>query len=174
MKIETKWNLGNFTVSLLAEANEAVDQTLRNLGLLYLGQRVSKVDRILGGFEKKGDKFVRKEKWKRTDTEYTPELAKALAEVFGTLEVPMGDETEALLACAVEVTAYTPTKSEPKFQREKLKFAEKESSEKGLEAWLKDFCGYTGATHTEDGEGYATEALATAKLAIDKFIASNI
>jgi hypothetical protein len=61
----------------------------------------------------------------------------------------------------------------PKFAREKKKFAEKESTAAGLEAWLKAFAGYTGATHGDDGE-YSVEALAAAKAAIDKFLAENI
>lgn len=170
MKIETKWNLGNFTVSLTADVKPEMDQKLANLGLLYLGQRVSEVDKILGGFEKKGDKMVRKEKWKRADVEYSEALKHALNAAFTELTLP--DETK--LECDVVIGQYVPTKSEPKFQREKLKFAEKESSPAGLDAWLKSFVGYEGPSHTEDGESYSPEALAAAKLAIDKFIAANV
>ncbi len=170
MKAETKWNLGNFTVSLETEATPEIDQSLRNLGLLYLGQRVSKVDRILGGFKKEGEKFVRKAGWKRTDTDYTPDLAASLAEAFASLEVSEG----VVLECLSEVTRYDgPAKAEPKYAREKKKFAEKESTSEGLEAWLKKFAGYEGATHGEDGE-YAVEALQSAKAAIDEFLAKNI
>lgn len=170
MKIETKWNLGNFTVALEAEADGVVLAKLQSLGLLYLGQRNSGVDKILGGFEKKGDKQVRKVGWKRTDIPFTVELAKALSESFELMEVLENVPIES----RVVVTEYDgPDKAEPKFAREKKKFAEKESTPAGLEAWLKSFCGYAGPTHGEDKE-YAVEALVAAKAAIDKFLRENI
>lgn len=169
MKIETSWNLGNFSVALEAEADEVMAKKLQGLGLLYLGQRVSKVDKVLGGFEKKGDKQVRRVGWKRADCEYAKALESALAAAFSELELP--DDSK--LACTAVIGEYVPTKVEPKFQREKLKFAEKESTEEGLEAWLKRFAGYTGPTHGEDKE-YAVEALQAAKKAIDEFLAKNI
>lgn len=168
MKIETNWNLGNFSVALEANADEATAAKLQSLGLLYLGQRVSKVDKVLGGFEKKGDKQVRRVGWKRADCGYAKGLESELAAAFAELELP--DETK--LVCTAVIGEYVPTKSEPKFQREKLKFAEKESTPEGLDGWLKRFAGYVGATHTEDGESYSPEALQAAKLAIDKFLAT--
>ncbi len=171
MKAETKWNLGNFTVALSTEATPEVDTVLRNLGLLYVGQRVSEVDKILGGFEKKGDKNVRIAGWKRADVDYTDSLRTALSAAFQELTLP---DSEKKIECDVLVSRYDgPAKAEPKYAREKKKFAEKESTEAGLEAWLESFCGYTGETHGADGE-YAVEALQSAKAAIDEFLAKNI
>lgn len=170
MKVNTKWNLGNFSVALSSEVDANVLGTLESFGLLYLGQRNSEVDKVLGAFEKGADgKSKRKAGWKRMDVDYSATLAEALAKTFGELKV----DDATTLECDVVITQYVPTKVEPKFQREKLKFAEKESTEEGLEAWLGRFARYAGPTHGEDKE-YAVEALAAAKRAIDEFLAKNI
>lgn len=170
MKIDKEWNLGNFTIALTAEVNEEVANKLKSLGLLYLGQRNSEVDKILGGFEKKGDKNVRKVGWKRGDVEYTDALATALAKSFASLKL---DDAVNIPCEAIVVRYDGAAKAEPKFAREKKKFVEKESTAEGLAAWLAKFAGYTGATHGDDGE-YSVDALAAAKAAIDKFLAENI
>lgn len=167
MKAETKWNCGNFAVELVASADEKQTQALVNLGLRFLGQRVTKVDKILGAFEKKGGKDVRKAGWKRNDVNYSASLADELALAFAELEFP--DEADGKITCGVVVSEYVPTTAEPKFKREIEKLGQKESAGVLVE-WLASFCKYTGPTHTEDGEEFHPDALAAAKVAITEFL----
>lgn len=161
--VDTKWNLGNFTVELKTLVNEAISGRLACLGLRFLGQRVSAVDKILGGFEKKGDKDVRKAGWKRTDAPFSPDLASKLAKAFEELELP-GDDAgnEAVkLGMKATFTEYVPTAGAPKFVEEKALCVRHES--KGdLEEWLKTKVGYAGETHGADGE-YDPAMLAAVK-----------
>lgn len=170
MNVSTKWNLGNFTIALGAEVNDEQYAILATRGLLHSGQRVSKIDKVLGGFEKKGDKEVRRKDWKRTDADYSDALRDKLQALFESLEI--ADDVK--IPCDVSIVQYDGAQSaEPKYAREKKKFAEKESTPAGLDAWLKSFVKYDGPSHGEDGE-YAVEALSAAKAAIDKFLAENI
>jgi hypothetical protein len=153
-EINTKWNLGNFAVSLTTLVEDEMRDKLAAFGLRFLGQRVSAVDRILGGYDKKGDKQVRKAGWKRTDAAYGTELAGKLAEAFAELELP-GEDGVTLAAQAV-MTEYVPTAGAPKFVEEKDLCARHEA--KGdLEEWLRDAVKWTGKnddesvrTHGED------------------------
>ncbi len=183
MKIETTWNSGTFTLAHSAEVEEALLPTLAAFGLRYLVQRNSGHDKALGAFttdksladKPKGDGPWRRKDWKRSTVEYTDALARKLEGVYAKAKLSEDEDGEAVeLPVTTVASRYDgAAKAEPKFAREKKKFAEKESTAAGLEAWLKAFAGYTGATHGEDGE-YAVEALAAAKAAIDKFLAENI
>lgn len=157
-EINTKWNLGNFAVSLTTKVDDAMRDKLAEFGLRFLGQRVSAVDRILGGFEKGTDgKAKRRKDWKRTDAAFSTDLANKLAEAFDELVI---DDTTKLAAQAT-FTEYVPTAGEPKFKTEKELCARHESKtggadgpvrEQSLAVWLAATVGYEGPTHGDDGE----------------------
>lgn len=147
-KIETKWNLGNFTVAIAhTPASESALETLAALGLRFLGQRNSDVDKILGGFEKRGEKLVRKANWKRNDVGYDGALASALKASFATLELP--DESK--IEVEAEVSEYVRETATPKYAEVKAMLAAKESTET-WGAFLAKL-GFSEATaHDADGE----------------------
>lgn len=159
--IKTEWNLGNFTVALSAEVDDSQLRYLASKGLLWLGQRQSKVDKTLGGYN--GDKRIKG--FKRSEVSYTPTLAKGLTADFETLEV----EDEISLTPSVVVTEYIRETAEPKYKREK-EVAGRHESKGDLEEWLADKVGYTGDTHGEDGE-YSTEMLSKLKTFLDAALA---
>lgn len=87
--ISTQWPVGQFLTTLTAEVDDATLSTLGCLGLRFLGQRVTEVDKILGAFETGADgKSKRKANWKRNEVEYSDELRDKLAAAFGSLEFP--------------------------------------------------------------------------------------
>jgi len=156
--IKTEWNLGNFTVALSADVDDGQLRYLASKGLLWLGQRQSKVDKTLGGYN--GDKRIKG--FKRSEVSYTPTLAKGLTADFETLEV----EDEITLTPSVVVTEYVRETAEPKYKREK-EVAGRHESKGDLEEWLADKVGYTGDTHGEDGE-YSVEMLSKLKAFLDE------
>lgn len=121
MQISTKWNVGRFDTTLTAEVTEEQVAALLPLALRYLGQRNTKIDRILGGFETVDGKEKRKADYKRNDVEYSDELAQALGESFQTLEFPDSTkEAPHVLNVSVDIAEYTGGGSaEPKYKREK-------------------------------------------------------
>lgn len=154
MKVNTNWNLANFSVSLSVEANEALQKTLMEYGVRYFGQRNSEVDKILGGFETVNGKSKRKANWKRSEVAYTAELAQALAKSFEKLSGP----DELVIPAEVEISEYVrEDKVDSKFTEEKEIVGRHESAD-DLETWLVDKVKYTGDTHGDDGE-YAIEML---------------
>ncbi len=166
--VNVSWNCGNFTVALATSVSADQFKILATRGLLHSGQRVSEIDKVLGGFEKGADgKSKRKAGWKRTDADYSDALRERLAECFATLEIA----EDVKIPCTVSVVKYEGSGTEVKSAREKKKFAQWESEPMGLEAKLKAFAGYTGDTHGADGE-YEPAALAAAKVAIDKAMAA--
>lgn len=179
MKIETTWNSGTFTLAHSADIPEEMIPIVLAFGVRQIVQRNSKHDKVLGAFttdralahKPKGDGPWRKKDWTRGSVEYTDALARQLEGVYSKIKLSEDEDGEAVeLPITTVASRYDGAiKAEPKFAREKKKFAEKESSEAGLEAWLKSFVGYTGATHGEDGE-YSTEALAATKIKIDAFL----
>lgn len=179
MKIETKWNIGKagvgFGVTARAEVSDTDAEVLKQLGFKYLLQRVTSVDDVLGGYTKGADgKRTRVAGFKRGNVPFGEATAKALAEVLSEVHFPDSTkEKPHTLKAEVQVALAEGESAGPAYAREKKKFAEKESTEAGLAAWLESFCGYTGESHGADGE-YAVEALAAAKRAIDEFLAKNI
>ncbi len=157
-QIKTEWTLGNFTVALSAEVTEKQLTYLASKGLLWLGQRQSKVDRTLGGYS--GDKRIKG--FKRSEVSFTPTLAERLKADFETLEV----EDEITLTPMVSVGEYVRETAEPKYKREK-EVALRHESKGDLEEWLEAKVGYTGDTHGEDGE-YSTEMLSHLKVFLDE------
>ena len=95
-KITTQWNLGNYTVALEVEATETLLPALASLGLRFLGQRNTEVDKVMGGFEKVKGKNVRKKNWKRGEVPFSKDMAAELKRVFSILSFPdeMHDELE--------------------------------------------------------------------------------
>lgn len=158
-EINTKWNLGNFAVSLTTKVDDTMRHQLATFGLRFLGQRVSAVDKILGGFETGADgKSKRKAGWKRTDAAFGAALAGKLATAFAELDLP---ESEAKLAASATFTEYVPTAGAPKFVEEKAACVKHESAG-DLEEWLKTKVGFAGETHGADCE-YSTEMLMAVK-----------
>lgn len=162
-KVNTKWTLGNFSVALETEVSDEDQKLLASLGLKYLGQRVSAVDRVMGGFTKTADgKEKRKVGWKRGDVPFGQAMAQAVGACFDTLEFP--DSTKDVphkLSALVEITEYVPETATPKFVDEKA-IALRHESKGDLEAWLKSDVGFDGPTHGEDGE-YAIPMLQAIK-----------
>jgi hypothetical protein len=148
MKIETKWNLGNFALTLSSTVSDQMRDALASFGLRFLGQRVSKVDHILGGYTKKDGKEVRKAGWRRTDAAFSTDVAAKLALAFSELAIP---DSEAKLPAQAVLTEYVPTAAEPKFKDEKV-IASRHESANDLEEWLADKVGFEGDTHGTDGE----------------------
>lgn len=121
MQISTKWNVGRFDTTLTADVNEEQVAALLPLALRYLGQRNTKIDRILGGFETVDGKEKRRADYKRNDVEYSDELAQALGESFQTLEFPDSTkEAPHVLNVAVDIAEYTGGGTpEPKYKKQK-------------------------------------------------------
>lgn len=165
MKIDTKWNLGNFAVALGVDVTEEYALgTLAPLGLRFLGQRNAEVDKVLGGYETGSDgKQKRKAKWKRSEVGFTSGFATSLASSFGTLNIPGSEEK---LKALCEVVEYVRETSALKYRDAKEVVGRHESAG-DLEEWLTAKIGYEGDTHGVDGE-YEEAML----LAVHKFIAA--
>lgn len=165
-EVYTQWNLGNFTVTLSTPVTEAQLGALADLGLRFLGQRQSTVDKVLGGFEKgENGKLQRKKGWKRIDAAYSAELSEALAKEFAELEVEDGSK---LSIQNVTIGEYVPNTPEAKFVDERAAMSRHESMTGGkdspsklqeLEVWMRETIGYDGAIWTEDEEDYSVDAL---------------
>lgn len=106
---------------LTAEVDDATLTALAVLGLRFLGQRVTTVDKVLGGYETVDGKSKRKNEWKRNSVEFTPELAATLAsECFSKLEFPDStDEAPHFLDVLCDITQYEGSTAEVKFAPEK-------------------------------------------------------
>lgn len=117
---------------------------------------------------------------KASEVEFDADKAQAIADALETwfadgCPAKRGEDVglPGGITVGITVTRYEHgATAEPKYAREKKKLGEKESAGT-LEKWLADFCGYTGDTHGDDGE-YHRDALASAKKAIDAFLAKNI
>lgn len=157
-QVDTKWNLGNFTVALAAEVDDETRDTLANLGLRFLGQRNTEVDKILGAFEKVGGKDKRKAGWKRNEVGYTAALASALAKSFESLALPDSDDTVTAV-CAV--TEYVRDTVESKFTEERQIAAMLESAPDDVREEKHRDMKWDGSldTHTPDGDDYSREYL---------------
>lgn len=154
--IKISWSVGNYLVSLTSKDEFETDgkplsTALLERGLLHTAQRVSEVDKVLGGFElvKGKDKPQRKKGWRRIDAPYDASVGAKLADCFRELEVKDGVVVE----CDVEITQYVPSTGDAKFEQEREIVGRKESAGT-LETWLADVVGYKGETHTADGEDY--------------------
>jgi hypothetical protein len=157
--VNTNWNLGNFTVSLASEVSDDVRDTLASLGLRFLGQRNTEVDKILGAFETVNGKAKRKAGWKRNEVPYDPALASALAKSFETLALP---DSEEKVKAASSVLEYIRDTVESKFTEERAIAESIESaSDEEQSAALSRIRWTTGidSIHTEDGEDYSREFL---------------
>jgi len=163
MKVTTESTLGNYLATVSIEADSALQSVLLPLGLKYVLQRQTTIDKTLGGFTKSADgKLKRKVGWKRTDVDFTGSMAESLQAALSTLAMP--DETT--ITPQVAVVEYVREVAEKKYAAAS-KAMLKHESKGDLESWLKDKCAYVGATHGADGE-YAVDALK----AVDAFIVS--
>lgn len=157
-EINSKWNIGNFAVSLTTLVDGEMLLTLAGLGVRYLGQRVSSVDKILGGFEKNAEgKSVRKKDFKRGEVAYSVELAKELNKAFQELELP---DSEVKLEANAVISEYTGG-TKPVYKEEK-EICVRHESKGDLEEWLKTMVKFEGASHDEKGE-YRVEMLQAVK-----------
>jgi hypothetical protein len=148
-KVEIDWTLGNFNVKSTMEVDEKQGDALKVLGALYLHQRVSKVDKTLGGFD--GDK--RKAGWKRGDVAYDADLATRLAADFAELKFPKEFAGVGVLTPTAVVTPYVRDTSESKeITAAAVAFLTKKESEDTLETWCAEKLDWTEDTHGEDGE----------------------
>lgn len=184
MKVNTEWNSGTFSLTHEAEVSDAQLPILAAFGLRYLVQRNRDHDVILGAFttdkgeakgEAKGKGPWRRKDWKRNGVAYSTTLAEALKQSYSEV-VLSEDEAGAAekLSVRTHVWQYDGPQGGAKYVREKAKMAEKESSEEGLEVFMKRFADYVGPTHDEAGEDYAPAALAALKVAIDKFLSEKM
>lgn len=148
MMIKASWNSGNFTLAHTAEVDDVGLAALAEKGLLWHAQRNGEHDKALGSMETVDGREKRKTGWKRGDVGYSASGASALVTAYAEL----GD----LEAVETVVTEYVREEG-AKFVDEKAGMLKHESAG-DLEAWLKTSCGYSGATHGEDGE-YSVDAL---------------
>ncbi len=161
MQAKTEITIGNFIVSLKADYDA---QFLADLGLKWIAQRQTSIDKTLGGFEKVDGKDKRIAGWKRNDVDFSEQMAKDLAAELTTLSLP--DTEKKLEATEVLVTEYVREVGEPKYAGAKRAMSRHESAN-DLEVWLKDKIGYAGPTHGDDGE-YHVDALRAIKSYVDK------
>lgn len=160
--ISTKWPVGQFETTLTADADDAQLKDLAVLGLRFLGQRVTEVDKVLGAFETVDGKSKRRANWKRNEVEYSDALRDKLAEVFTTLEFP-DSEKEAphvLSGIIVDMTKYEGgVGKEPAYAAEKRAVKEYLAANGGK---LKDgsarsvasFCANRGVDAPEHDEAW--------------------
>lgn len=126
MQVKDQFNCGKFLVTLSADLSDEQVAALLPFSLRYGGQRNTKVDRILGGFETVDGKEKRRADYKRSDVDYSDELAQSLGESFSVLLFPT-DETDAegkkvfiKVPVAVDIAEYTGGGSaEPKYKKQK-------------------------------------------------------
>jgi len=170
MKITHDWNSGNFTLSHSADITQEQLVTLASKGLLWHMQRNRKHDEILGAFETVNGKSKRKAGWKRNDVAYDSALASKLKESYSRLEIADG----VFVPIETAIEEYTREAATLVYRdaRNLLERKESDPAIADLGEWLKDFCGYAGATHTEDGEDYAQAALVAVNGEIKKRLAA--
>lgn len=144
---KAEWNSGNFTLTHSVELTEEQAQVFLDKGLLWYMQRNREHDVVLGAFEKKGDKMVRKDKWSRGDVEFSQELASKLIVAYS--EIPFGADGESIEVDS-NVVEYTREGAALKY-RDAKEIASRHESAGDLESWLKSK-GYEGETHGPDGE----------------------
>lgn len=151
--VKTIWNLGNFTVALDSEVTDDIFARLASLGLRFLGQRNTEVDKILGGFTVVGGKSKRIPGWTRNSVEYDAALASKLCLSFAKLELPLADgEKEApVVEANADVVRYEREAAALQYRDAKEIAGTKESAGT-LETWLVDKAKYDGPTHGDDGE----------------------
>ena len=169
MQVTTNWNIGQFGIALSANVDDAMRDRLATLGLRYLGQRNSEVDKVLGGFEKNAEgKMVRKANFKRNEVAFTPELADALAATFGELSLPKadGEEKAPVIAATVLINQYEGSTATIKYAGERKAYA-RHGVAGDLEAFAAKV-GYEG----EVGDGTAENAPVEFLQAIKKFVDS--
>lgn len=153
MKINTKWNSGNFSLTHGVEVDEAGLLALAEKGLLWFMQRNREHDGVLGAFERVGGKSVRRKGWKRGDVAYGLPMATALKAVYGELKL-----SGSKLPVVTEVSEYIrEVGADSKFTEER-QIAGRHESKGDLEEWLLEKCEFADATHGEDGE-YSVEML---------------
>lgn len=170
MKIKHEWNSGNFSLSHEAEVTQEQLVTLASKGLLWHAQRNREHDKVLGAFQTVDGKQKRRANWKRNDVGFSSDLANALADIYGEFEIAEGVKLEV----DTHITEYTREAATLVYRDARNLLERKESDPKvaDLAAWLAEFCGYAGPTHTEDGEDYAQAALVAVNGEIKKRLAA--
>lgn len=160
-QVKTENTIGNFSMTAEAEVSAEVYATLANLGFKYVIQRQSEVDRVLGGFEKKGEKQVRKANWKRNDVPFSADLAAKLEPIFAKMEISDGVTVEAIVSVGENVRDTV----ESKFTVEKEAIAA--HREKGdLDVWVKSVLGFKGDTPFDETNSELLLAVRARKLAL--------
>jgi hypothetical protein len=165
MKANTNITIGNFAVSISADYDT---QTLANLGLKWIAQRQTSIDKVLGGFRKVDGKDKRILGWKRNDVDYSPDMAKRLESALSSLSLP---DSEDALPADVIACEYVREVAEPKYAGAKKAMLRHESELNDLESWLATKIGYAGPTHDADGE-YHVDALRAVKAFVDRMNAA--
>lgn len=164
MKVNAKWSLGQFDVSLTVDASsEAVQKALLEAGLLRLGQGVNDVDKALGGFEFVKGKEMRKEGWKRGEVPYSAEAAEKVKATLLSLKA-----NGLTIPAEVEVGPKVGG-SVASLYKDAISVVSRHESKGDLEDWLAAKMGYEGETHGSDGE-YAVAML----VAVRKYIIDNL
>lgn len=164
-KITTESTLGNYKAIISVNADDTLQEKLLPLGLKYVLQRQTTIDKTLGAFTVVDGKAKRKSGWKRNDVEYTEAVAKELHTALSTLAMP--DESN--LAVEAEIVEYIREVKEAAFTSEKAAMSRHESAN-DLESWLADKIGYDGDTHGDDGE-YHPAALAAIRAYVKQLTA---
>ena len=168
MKITTESTLGNYKAIISVDANEALQAKLLPLGLKYVLQRQTNIDKVLGAFTMDANgKAKRKDKWTRNSVDFETAMASKLKSALSTLAMP----DESTLAVDAEVLEYIREVAESKFTVEKAIMLRHESEANDLEEWLTGKIGYAGESHGEDGE-YHPDALRAVREFIAKLRAS--
>jgi hypothetical protein len=144
MKLEAKWNLGNFGVRISKDVTETELEELAQVGLLHNAQRAKGIDEALGIISKVNGKNVRS-KLTRIDIPYSPAIAEKLKAVLDVI----GE---------AELVEYQREAASLKY-RDAKEIAGRHESKGDLEEWLLDKVGFAGDTHGEDGE-FSQEMLA--------------
>ena len=159
-QIKTDWTIGNFSVALAVESTPVLLAALAPLGVKWIGQRQSEVDKVLGGFETVSGKPKRKANWKRTDSAYSVELGNKLKAVFAQLKL----DDEITLEPEVTVSEYIPGDgADYKFSFEKEVIGERESlPESEWVAWLKGLGVGEDEAHDDAGE-YSAKLLSAVR-----------
>lgn len=144
-KLTDSWNIGQFNLALSADVEKELLKALMPLILRWLGQRNSAVDKVLGAYETNGDgKQVRKAGWKRTDVDYSEEMARELETAFSELSIPddISGGKDVKLAAVAVVGQKVETGAAPKFTEEKAIITRHTAD---LTVWAKDTVKFAGA-----------------------------
>lgn len=132
---------GNFAWTAKVEVTEEQAVALANAGLLQIIQRspASKAEKVLGGYEKRPENFV------RSSIEFSEANAETLKKFLGeTIEIGKGDDKIVIGKPTVKVEFHEiGATKEPAYAQEK-QIVQKHIDAKDIVTWATDKIGYTG------------------------------